>query len=266
MDSGSQNSFIRTGSIRDSRKEIVDSTVLDISTFDTRKCKTNRYNIVDCTLWGTYGNAPKTKYRFIEKEFLANLAEYVPTDIAEQLIKQGKKLADNRNTYKTNKKEWDILIGCDQLWEIGKHNTQPGQGAAAAWETNFGWVVCGAGKQGSGKTSVMNVSVKEKVPIEKEESSILRNIHDLWTLDQIGITENEPMDEQFVENFEQTIERDADGRYIVKLPFKKGKKNFDACLPNATSRLNGLLKELDSKPAIRELYHEVFQEYIKQVF
>lgn len=92
MDSGSQNSFIRKGSIKNAKKEIVDSKVLDISTFDTKKCKTSRYNIVDCTLWGTYGNAQKNKYRFIEKEFLANSTEYYPTQVAEQLTKQREKV------------------------------------------------------------------------------------------------------------------------------------------------------------------------------
>lgn len=39
MESGSQNSFIRKGSIKNAKKEIVDSKVLDISTFDTKNAK-----------------------------------------------------------------------------------------------------------------------------------------------------------------------------------------------------------------------------------
>lgn len=54
LDSGSQNSFIRKGSIRNAKKEIIDSKVLDICAFDKKRCKTRRYNIVDCILWGTY--------------------------------------------------------------------------------------------------------------------------------------------------------------------------------------------------------------------
>lgn len=39
MESGSQNSVIRKGSIKNAKKEIVDSKVLDISTFDTKNAK-----------------------------------------------------------------------------------------------------------------------------------------------------------------------------------------------------------------------------------
>jgi hypothetical protein len=54
LDSGSQNSFIKKGSIKNAKKEIIDSKVLDIYAFYDKRCKTRRYNIVDCTLWGTY--------------------------------------------------------------------------------------------------------------------------------------------------------------------------------------------------------------------
>lgn len=54
--------------------------------------------------------------------------------MGEQLTRQGNKLADNRNMQKTNRKECDIIIGCNLLWSIGKHNTHPGQNDTAAWK------------------------------------------------------------------------------------------------------------------------------------
>lgn len=146
------------------------------------------------------------------------------------------------------------------LWNIGKHNTYPEQNDTAAWETSFGWVVCGAGKPANGRIHTISVKVREEFSIEKEESTIKRGIQSIWTLDHLGIAEDEPNDDQFLNNFKQTIERDSDGRYVAKLPFKQGEAKFDSCFPGRLSRLKGLLTELDEKPAIRKIYHEIFQE------
>eukprot|EP00794_Sanderia_malayensis_P007378 gene7378-biopygen5953 len=124
-----------------------------------------------------------------------------------------------------------------------------------AEETILGWTLMGTiqDQQSNDEHTVANLMIEQPKSVNEE-------FKQLYDLDVLGIKDGS---EDVFEEFKDNITRDEDGRYSVKLPWKKG--NF--FLPNnkqmCQGRLAGQLKKLKKSPEDLRTYDDVIQQQIK---
>ena len=124
-----------------------------------------------------------------------------------------------------------------------------------AEETILGWTLMGAiqDQKSNQQHSMANLMIEQP-----------RSVHDefkqLYDLDVLGIKDT---GEDVFEEFKDNISKDEDGRYSVKLPWKKG--NF--FLPNnkqmCQARLASQLKKLKKSPDDLKTYDDVIRQQMK---
>ncbi|XP_043199123.1 uncharacterized protein LOC122368878 [Amphibalanus amphitrite] len=117
-----------------------------------------------------------------------------------------------------------------------------------AQRTVFGWVLSG---QVSGVDD--HKGGCQLLCLGDIHESALRR---LWSLEGVGVTDVTTGDESDVmTTFESTVERSADGRYVVKLPWKEGAVDLlQDNRASAEKRLTGLGRKLERDPDLRACY------------
>ncbi|XP_062557054.1 uncharacterized protein LOC134221904 [Armigeres subalbatus] len=123
--------------------------------------------------------------------------------------------------------------------------------------TVFGWVAAGeSGCNGTDSKVSCHLAITD---------SLDKSIERFWNIEEL--TEQKPMsqEEEDCENyFQQTVERDGTGRYIVRYPKRLG---FDAMIGESRSiamrRFQQLERRLGRDVDIRKRYNEFMLEYIR---
>ena len=85
------------------------------------------------------------------------------------------------------------------------------------------------------------------------------SVRNLWSLDGIGIGEDESTDSDVLSNFDASV-RMVDGRYEVKLPWKDAASNLMDNRVSAEARLAGLSRKLAKDPGLEERYNGAFKD------
>lgn len=157
----------------------------------------------------------------------------------------------------------DILIGGEIFPQIlipGK--IEGGDRAATAINTIFGYVLMGkttSSYQSSGTTpvSINHVSMDSDLDIA---------IQKFWELDNIPESNKSSLSAEDIrceEIYQKTHQRDADGRYIVRLPFREDHEpSFDNSYSIALRRFYQLEKRLVQNPKLHQEYQEHVMEYL----
>ncbi|XP_070162518.1 uncharacterized protein [Polyergus mexicanus] len=124
-----------------------------------------------------------------------------------------------------------LILGSDVYHDVLLDGRRKGKlGQLAAQESIFGWVISGpltANAQtsrfpaGNGSTicSTSHITVHHCTSI----NTLAKDIQKFWEIEELPQSHIlTPQDEQCEAHFRDTHSRDADGRYIVRLPFKRG--------------------------------------------
>jgi hypothetical protein len=134
--------------------------------------------------------------------------------------------------------EIQLLLGADVIGDILTGRIIKLRSGLTAIETVLGWTIMGKLKD---TTSVItSICLKNSV------------IDDLWALEKLGITDpvedktNEKIYEEAMENFNNTLQVDDEGRYHVKLPWLEGHPQLLTNKELAVKRLDNLSKKLVS--------------------
>lgn len=94
-------------------------------------------------------------------------------------------------------------------------------------------------------------------------TSLDEQLQQFWEIDEIptkGLVS--PLDEQCERHFRETHTRTADGRYIVRLPFKRGPPiDIGESRPRAVKVLSSLLRRIRAHPPLEREYFEFLSEY-----
>lgn len=145
----------------------------------------------------------------------------------------------------------DLLLGADVYCKImlggilrGDSEDQP-----IAQQTQLGWLLCGTMK------TRYNCNV------------VLHNTDDLrrfWENEDINQqNEMSTEDHECLQFFLSTTERLEDGRFQVRLPFKKdSKEQLGASKPLALAQFRNLEKKLQRNPEVKREYEKFMNEYI----
>ena len=160
----------------------------------------------------------------------------------------------------------DILIGLDHyLRLVGekmvRHPTR--NDVPAALETVFGYVLLGPTRnpmmkpRPSKKCLFVDTQFQEPTPLDKL-------VEKFWTLESIGITEktrNWTSDERDAFNQLQDSIRFEEGRYCVKLPFKRDAPKLESNIEIAKEQLYSIERRLNKNEALKDDYRRAMNEY-----
>lgn len=149
-------------------------------------------------------------------------------------------------------------MGADVYYHIIEEGLVKGdENSPIAQLTKFGWIISG--------------------PVNNQPScnqfhgyhiSVDRELHDLlqkfWLIDEIAAAPSLSLsnEEQACErHFKSTYSRDEQGRYIVRLPFKKSTDSLGDSRGKAIRMLHRLSNQFSTNPSYFQAYHEFLQIY-----
>eukprot|EP00794_Sanderia_malayensis_P006668 gene6668-biopygen5443 len=125
-----------------------------------------------------------------------------------------------------------------------------------AEETTLGWTLMGGVQDDDQRTSNRSIT---NVMVEKP-SSIAEDFKKLYDVDILGIKDGS---EDVYEEFQDNITKLNDGRYSVKLPWKKGQYYLPSNKQLCEIRLKNLIKKLKNDQETFNAYDEVMKNQIR---
>ncbi|XP_058449072.1 uncharacterized protein LOC131429038 [Malaya genurostris] len=151
----------------------------------------------------------------------------------------------------------DMLLGAEIFFEmLMSGRMKVANTAAILQETQFGWVLSGPVSSKSSKTF-------QSLCITAEENlnEIVRHFWQIESCDDFEEINVPSCDEFCVDHFCETHSRNAEGRYVVRLPFTDLKLQLGDSKAMATKRFFALEKRLDRAPEIKLQYTAFLKQY-----
>ncbi|XP_031348314.1 uncharacterized protein LOC116174518 [Photinus pyralis] len=254
LDAGSQSNFI---TIELANKLQLPSNYIDWTIIGINQNVSSANRIVNVTIKSKF-NAFTTK---IDCLSLAKITDRLPNiDIDRNIfqIPSGIKLADE-NFHKSL--PVDILLGAEVFWTllcVGqiKIKNQP-----ILQKTHLGWIF-------GGNAILPNISNNDRSnrSVSQLNMDVINdNVKRFWEIEEIK--DSQPcysLSEIECENhFLQTYSRKSDGRFVVRLPFKKDPVMLGSSVFNAEKRFYSLEKRFSKHHDIEIRYVDFINEYCK---
>lgn len=150
----------------------------------------------------------------------------------------------------------DMILGADVLaWIMGQKNELTLDGFLAQ-DTRLGWLVSGGSIAIDGA-----VGVGATVLEEEDLHSLLQKF---WELEEIPLERVRTEEERKCEEiFVQNVNRDAEGRYEVKIPFRDTVKDLGSSREIALSRFLGLERRFKKDPDLSQKYRKEMEDMIE---
>ncbi|XP_018377310.1 PREDICTED: uncharacterized protein LOC108770304 [Trachymyrmex cornetzi] len=149
----------------------------------------------------------------------------------------------------------DILIGAGptlSLFSIGQINLSRDGHDLYLQKTRLGWIVAG----GNASQSRLKTTACSLTNLDQQ-------IAKFWTIEEITNNIPKSVEESECEtHFTDNVTRCNNGRYIVRLPFRKGDRQLGESRAVALKRLQSLERKLDSDPKLKTSYSQTMQEYL----
>lgn len=162
----------------------------------------------------------------------------------------------------TTPKKPDILIGADYFWDVLMYDNFHVKNLCNGYQlvhSSIGDII--TGKPLRPLKSIDYCYSSSSSDDDRLDDLLQR----FWTLDTQGTLDNvvSTDDEICLKNFNETIHYDnAEGRYVVQLPFEGDKKDLLSNIQLAYARLVQNIKMLRHKPDLLEEYHRIIQDQI----
>jgi len=152
----------------------------------------------------------------------------------------------------------DLIIGADLYPQIIKAGLRKGPSdAPIAQLTSFGWVI-------SGPVSSESTHLAARSCHITMDSRLYDLLHRFWQLEEISANHEasiSPEDQQCEQHFKDTHSRDAQGRYIVRLPLKKSPQLLGNSYNRASKMMDSLRNRFNSNAKYAEAYVKFMKEY-----
>ena len=150
----------------------------------------------------------------------------------------------------------DMIIGSDFLPLINREGMKVLEGCLEARSSNFGWYISGPAPTDSVQTFSTTVS---------ENTEICSLLKRFWELEDVEPEKNQSDSDIFCEEFyKSTTTRGNDGKYVVRLPFKKEYPDQIYLGPSknmAFAQYSRMENTLSKSPELEKQYSSVLQEY-----
>ncbi|XP_075158159.1 uncharacterized protein LOC142231437 [Haematobia irritans] len=153
----------------------------------------------------------------------------------------------------------DIILGNDSERFLNLEGIKRNIcGIASAYNTVFGWVL-------SGPISTKVQSFTSTVGFS-ENSSLDKLLRKFWEQEEIPFFNQSTAEDDFCEEFyRRTTTRQSDGRYMVRLPFRKDFPKSVYLGPSrhlAIGQYASMERSLNRDPSLRTQYNSVLNEYL----
>ncbi|XP_037821521.1 uncharacterized protein LOC119610411 [Lucilia sericata] len=154
----------------------------------------------------------------------------------------------------------DLILGNDSERYINIDGIKKNVcGLAFAYNTIFGWVLSGP--------IIGNPIHSFTTTIIPSETSILNDhLRKFWEQEELPSPKHLSKEDQYCEQFyKETTIRQADGKYVVRLPFKKEFPNFiflGASRILALGQYSRMKQSLAKSPNLQAQYNAVLEEYL----
>lgn len=177
-------------------------------------------------------------------------------DVSNWPFPSGIELADP-TFFKKNR--IDILIGADVFWDLLRPNRlKLAPDLPTITDTELGWIV-----GGSFHTSEKQHQRTLCTVIENENLGDLLNR--FWEIE--GLDDHQQstttMNEECLEHFQRTFQRDEQGRFHVSLPFNERKNEIGESKEIAIRRFLNLERKLDKDHKLKQQYSDFIHEYLQ---
>lgn len=154
----------------------------------------------------------------------------------------------------------EMIIGSDYLPFVNlKGVLSYRESGLEARESQFGWYL-------SGPLPTAEVNTFSTIVHESADASLNVQLKKFCEIEEIKQSELTSEDDEYCEKFyQQTTYRQQDGRYVVRLPFRKEFQNTMFLGPTrnmALAQYHRMEKTLSKTPELKQQYEQVLQEYI----
>ncbi|XP_028416894.1 uncharacterized protein LOC114541114 [Dendronephthya gigantea] len=231
--------------------------LLGINTFGQKCVKAEHREVVELKLEPLNGNKVITLEAFVVPEICSIGNSHV--EIARREYKHLEGIWFSDVSKSEDELEVDVLIGADYLWSFQTGTTKRGKsGEPVAIETELGWVL-------SGPLRVQDIERAEPVQVNfvaqrlSSEDSLESNVQKLWSFEGLGISEEDKVHEEFLDEISFT-----GSRYSVKLPWKESHKKLPDNYANSLSRMKGQLRRLRKEPALLAEYDSIIRDQVER--
>lgn len=155
----------------------------------------------------------------------------------------------------------DMILGAEVVAKILVDNIRRGPPRSPlAQQTELGWIL-------SGKVSQRNLSKDPSISqCYVSEIDLENDIRKFWEIEEINpdkvLTPEEIICETY---YNTTVTRREDGRYVVRLPFKKNPEsaNIDGSREIAVARLLQMERKFKRDKAFETMYKDFMKEYLQ---
>lgn len=194
-----------------------------------------------------------TKLQFLVREQIIERLPLTTVTIEHLQIPSQLPLADSRFHVPD---KVDALVGASVFWDllcIGQ--IKLGRNQPILQKTHLGWIAAG---------DVMPHSKQTALSCVASDASLHEQVEKFWNLEEVEQRSpqsagNDECDIDFV----RTYQRGKDGRFTVKLPFRRDPGELGESRDNALRRFHRLERKLEQQPEIRQQYIQFMKEYLE---
>jgi hypothetical protein len=151
----------------------------------------------------------------------------------------------------------DLLIGAElflPLMCIGQIHLAPGQ--PHFQKTHLGWIVGGTLGELDNKTKTLCHFSQQKLDLHEQ-------VEKFFSIESVNAVADKlsPEERECETHFCNTIKRDAQGRFIARLPFRSNPPDLGDSHAGAVKRFRSLESKLNRHPELKEQYSNFMTEY-----
>ncbi|XP_022824808.1 uncharacterized protein LOC111355259 [Spodoptera litura] len=212
--------------------------------------KTSNY-MIDVTLQPRFPSEYKLSTSLI---VLPKLTSSVPKENVQKLDPQKieNKIIADPTYYKQG--PIDIILGAEEYSKILLQGFEKIDSGIISQNTEFGWILSGfCSTEPRNTIKILSLITRaDEIQLNK-----------FWELEDI--TENHQLnkeDQQCEQFYKDTTQRNKNGTYTVRLPFKDPSLEYGNTRQKAAARLIQLEKRLEKNKKLREKYNDFMKEYI----
>jgi hypothetical protein len=151
----------------------------------------------------------------------------------------------------------DLLIGAElflPLMCIGQIHLAPGQ--PYFQKTHLGWIVGGTLGEWDNKTKTLCHFSQQKLDLHEQ-------VEKIFSIESVNSVADKlsPEERECETHFCNTIKRDAQGRFIARLPFRNNPPDLGGSHAGAVKRFRSLESKFNRHPELKEQYSNFMTEY-----
>lgn len=148
----------------------------------------------------------------------------------------------------------DLLLNSEFYAQIIQNGLSKHKGAPTAQNTTFGWIVFGKNNASTCQYRIVAGSI--------ENDELLQKLTKFWEMEKVPERLHcTPEEDKCEEIFTKTTKRDANGRYIARIPLQPNFPPITNTRKMALSRLYHMEKKFEKNETLKENYQKFMHEY-----